>query len=338
MFNSIGSSSNFAQAGKSAADETVRAFAAARRNSTNFGKLAQKAATLRSEEKIAAMKAAQHVTKAGITAKTNVKTNELNLEGKEALRKGKRKAGALAAGGKLIASAGEYMNEPRKKRTIGSEDSWYDKQIKAQEEQIIKYSNLLSDNSGSSTSSETTNTSFSSETTNTSSTDSSASQSSSNGKTSALSLTSGGSKNTFTPEQTKAFDITGFYESDSSGGYNAFNTGGSKGGTVAHGSGDSSKTNTFGMPLTSMSIGQVKSLQAQGRLHAAGRFQFIANSLPEAAQFAGLSDTDMFTPENQNRMFLAFGNKYGTGRWVGLDKATPQERNAVQSAFNTWTP
>ena len=72
MFNSIGNSSNYAQAGKAAADETVRAFAAARRNSTNFGELAQKAGNLRSGEKIAAMKAAQQVTKAGINAKAAV--------------------------------------------------------------------------------------------------------------------------------------------------------------------------------------------------------------------------------------------------------------------------
>ena len=44
MFNSIGRSSNFAQAGKSAADETVRAFAASRRNAPKYGELAQKAA------------------------------------------------------------------------------------------------------------------------------------------------------------------------------------------------------------------------------------------------------------------------------------------------------
>ena len=169
-----------------------------------------------------------------------------------------------------------------------------------------------------------------------SSTTSNTSTNSTSGKAQALGSGTGGSKYTFTPEQVKAFDITGLYESDSSGGYNAFNTGGSAGGTIAHGSGDSSKTNTFGMPLTSMTIGQVKNLQAQGKLHAAGRFQFIGNSLPEAAQFAGLSDTDSFSPENQNRMFLAFGNKYGTGRWVGLDKASPEERNTVQSAFNNW--
>ena len=68
MFNSIGRSSNFSQAGKSAADDMVRSFAAARRNSPNMGKLAQTAATIRSKEKQDAMKAAAAVTKTGIQA------------------------------------------------------------------------------------------------------------------------------------------------------------------------------------------------------------------------------------------------------------------------------
>lgn len=333
MFNSIGKSSNFAQAGKAGADETVRAFAAARRNSTNFGELAQKAATLRSGEKIAAMKAAQHVAKAGVNAAASVKSNEVKIEGEQALRKGKRKAGALAAGGKLIASAGQYLDEPRKKRTIGSEDSWYDSQIKAQEEQLVKYSNLLNDSSNNSSSS--TNTDIAS----------TPSSGNNSGKVQALGSITEGTKTQpagfqFTPEQTKAFDITGHYESDSSGGYNAFNTGGSRGGTVAHGSGDSSKSNIFGKPLTQMTIGEVRQLGNSGKIHATGRYQFTHNtgSFGEAVNFAGLSDSDAFSPENQNKMFLAFGKKYGTSRWVGLNKASSDEVRAVQSAFNNWNP
>ena len=102
MFNSIGRSSNFAQAGKSAADETVRAFAASRRNSPKYGELAQKAANIRSKEKIAAMKAEQEVAMAGIRAKSNVTTSRIKTDAKMDLDKSKRKAGALAAAGKLL--------------------------------------------------------------------------------------------------------------------------------------------------------------------------------------------------------------------------------------------
>ena len=156
---------------------------------------------------------------------------------------------------------------------------------------------------------------------------------------STTSASAGGTNSVFTPEQIKAFDITGLYESDSSGGYNAYNLGGSKGGTVAHGSGNSSD-GAFGKPLTQMTIGEVRQLGNSGKIHATGRYQFTHNtgSFGEAVQFAGLSDNDLFNEENQNRMFLAFGQKYGTSRWVGLNKATPEERSAVQAAFNNWQP
>ena len=130
-FQGLGSSSNYAQAGKSAADETVRAFAASRRNSTDFGKLTQKAANIRSAEKQAAIKAGAQVTQAGIEAQAYVKQNEIKLEGEQARDKGKRKAGALAAGGKLIAAAGQYGGEKRTKREVGSEDSYFDTRIEA---------------------------------------------------------------------------------------------------------------------------------------------------------------------------------------------------------------
>ena len=77
QFSSIGRSSNFAQAGKSAADETVRAFAASRRNAPKYDKLAEDAVEMRSKEKIAAMKAEQEVALAGIKAKGSVKSHEI---------------------------------------------------------------------------------------------------------------------------------------------------------------------------------------------------------------------------------------------------------------------
>ena len=134
MFNSIGRSSNFAQAGKSAADDMVRSFAAARRNSPDYGKLAQTAATIRSQEKQAAMKAAAAVTKTGIQAAGNVQSAKIKIEAEGNLKKSKRKAGALATAGQLFGTAGSYAGEKRSKREIGSEDSWYDERIKTEKE------------------------------------------------------------------------------------------------------------------------------------------------------------------------------------------------------------
>lgn len=134
MFNSIGRSSNFAQAGKSAADDMVRSFAAARRNSPDYGKLAQTAATIRSQEKQAATKASAAVARAGIQAAGEVKSFKTKFNAEQELKGAKRKAGALATAGKMFSTAGSYAGEKRSKREVGSEDSWYDKQIKTQRE------------------------------------------------------------------------------------------------------------------------------------------------------------------------------------------------------------
>lgn len=130
MFNSIGRSSNFAQAGKSAADDMVRSFAAARRNSPDYGKIAQSAATIRSQEKQAATKAAAAVTRAGIQAAGNVASTKIKIKAQADLKQSKRKAGALATAGTMFSMAGLYAGEKRTKREIGSEDSWYDERIK----------------------------------------------------------------------------------------------------------------------------------------------------------------------------------------------------------------
>ncbi len=55
QFNSIGRSSNFAQAGKAAADDTLKAFIASRRNAPDYGKIVEKGMENRSAEKRAAI-------------------------------------------------------------------------------------------------------------------------------------------------------------------------------------------------------------------------------------------------------------------------------------------
>ena len=79
MFNSIGRSSNFAQAGKAAADDLVRSFAAARRNSPDYGKIAQSAASIRSQEKQAAMKALLLLLRQVFKLLVKLRLTKLNL-------------------------------------------------------------------------------------------------------------------------------------------------------------------------------------------------------------------------------------------------------------------
>lgn len=65
------------------------------------------------------------------------------------------------------------------------------------------------------------------------------------------------------------------------------------------------------MPLTRMTIGQVEKLQSQGRIFAAGAYQFTPGVLARARRDSGLSPSDPMTPENQTKMFfgLALGGK-----------------------------
>ena len=122
-------------------------------------------------------------------------------------------------------------------------------------------------------------------------------------------------------------NIISKYESnipDGMNGYDNMNRGGSAGGTVAHGSGTGRRI--FGRPLTDMTLGEVISLQQSGQLHAAGRYQFVAVSLPSAMNQAGLKATDRFDAANQDLMFAKFLKSSGPTAWVGLmEKGTTEE-------------
>ena len=158
MFNSIGRASNFAQAGKSAADDMVRSFAAARRNSPDYGKLAETAATIRSEEKQAAIKAQAAVTKTGIQAAGQVTAFKTKSKAEQELKGAKRKAGALATAGKMFSTAGSYAGEKRKKREVGSEDSWYDERIQQLKDSAAELREKIKNNGSTETTNTTTST------------------------------------------------------------------------------------------------------------------------------------------------------------------------------------
>ena len=83
-----------------------------------------------------------------------------------------------------------------------------------------------------------------------------------------------------------------------------------------------------------MTINEIDALGQAGKIHATGAYQFTHNtgSFKEAAQFAGLSGNDKFTPENQDAMALAFGQRYGWERWSGL-KRDSTARDAAIEAF-----
>ena len=149
--------------------------------------------------------------------------------------------------------------------------------------------------------------------------------------------------------QKQALNIISKYESATSGGYNAVNQIGIRGGTaVLPGSfsGDFRQMQQHkGRALTDMTVGEIMALQAekpgmsndewikQGRLHAVGRYQFIGMTLPGAAARAGIPTNAKFTPEVQDKIALQYLKEAGIGAWVGpRDKATKEERAIIEQA------
>ena len=107
-------SSDYSRAGKAVADDMVRSHAAARRNAPKYGKIIQAADNFRAGTKQAAIAAQAQVTRTGIDAAGRLEAHNIKLDAREGLRKARRKAGVLAAGGKLLAGAGDAFKEAPK--------------------------------------------------------------------------------------------------------------------------------------------------------------------------------------------------------------------------------
>ena len=119
-FQGIGAQGNYSQAGKAVADDTLRAFLAARRNSPNYGEMAITAADIRKTEKLATLKNQAEVAATRLTADADVKAKKMGIEAKSSLNTAKRKAGALGLAGQLFGkisdAGGEKPLEPYKGR------------------------------------------------------------------------------------------------------------------------------------------------------------------------------------------------------------------------------
>lgn len=138
----------------------------------------------------------------------------------------------------------------------------------------------------------------------------------------------------------QALDIISKYESPGAE-YNAMNQGtisDARGRAPQATYGKKTSKDIIGKNLTDMTIGEVigrqdrRLLNDQGFIHAAGRYQIIGNTLPEAMRGAGLKPTDAFSPENQDKMGLYLLRTGGPGKWEGLKRAKAQEIAIVQKA------
>jgi len=121
------------------------------------------------------------------------------------------------------------------------------------------------------------------------------------------------------------FDELLSFISKGEGGYNSMNQG-TRGGQIV-GSTHNAST-ILGRNLTEMTIGQIMNEQASGRLFAAGRYQIIPDTMKFALKSSGLSASDQFSPENQDKLAIALImykrpviNEYLKGGSVGLDEA-----------------
>ena len=144
------------------------------------------------------------------------------------------------------------------------------------------------------------------------------------------------------PIHKQALDIIAGPESG--GSYNAMNQGTINDKIV----GSTLDSNTkLGKNLTDMTIGEV--LQRQQWLmnrknpqvsnygvYAAGKYQFIPNTLPGVMKSAGLSPQDKFSSDNQDLMAIALLKERGIQPWtVGGSRYSAKERQIVEQARKT---
>ena len=135
-----------------------------------------------------------------------------------------------------------------------------------------------------------------------------------------------------TPTQSQALDVLGKYESDPVGSYNAMNEGGADGGRTVVGRSGPSK-GIIGANLVDLTVGEVLELQRAGRIHAAGRYQFIGNTLPGVVQRAGVPMDALFNERTQDLLGLTLLRERGINPWIGpSDKATAREREIIERA------
>ena len=141
---------------------------------------------------------------------------------------------------------------------------------------------------------------------------------------------------------TRFLDLVASKESESYGGYDAYNTGGANGGETAFGSGNSLEDKRYGKPISQLTVGEIKKLQANGQLHAAGRYQFIRGTFAEVADELGLSNDTVFDPATQDRMAVSrarwrvnnFGLASLNDEWIGLRKVPQAKINAAYASLD----
>lgn len=317
QFSSLSRRGNYAYAGRVAANDALNAFIAQKKRSPDFGKFISEAEKIKSQERINAIKRTQETFDAITNIEATSKINKIKTEADQNLSKSKRFAGVLGAAGQLVSGGANKLydvNQPKPERDTSIVD-YLSKMNTDLQKQIENQTNVIDSFPKPAETSPEKPKPVSFNKTTPSSTNSSTTQSFK-----------------FTPEQTKGLASIRRVESGPYG-YDAYNLGG-KTEFEPIGSGSAADGKQFGKPLTAMTISEIDALGQSGKIHATGAYQFTHNtgSFREAAEFAGLSGDDLFTPQNQDLMALKFGQKYGWQRWSGL-KLDPEARDSAIAGF-----
>jgi hypothetical protein len=316
QFSSLSRRGNYAYAGKVAANDALKAFIQQKRNSPDMGQLVLDAEKIKAKERLNAINRTKETFNTIANIEADSKINKIKTEADQNFTKSKRFAGVLGAAGQLVSGGANKLYDARNRDTDVDNSSltYYDNQINKTTNKIQEDRDLIDSLSKVSETPTENNSSTSTQTT-----------------PSALEPTTPQSFK-FTPVQAKGLSEIRRVESGPFG-YNAYNLGG-KTEFEPIGSGSAADGKRYGKPLTEMTINEIDALGQAGEIHATGAYQFTHNtgSFKEAAQFAGLSGNDKFTPENQDAMALAFGQRYGWERWSGL-KRDSTARDAAIDAF-----
>ena len=153
------------------------------------------------------------------------------------------------------------------------------------------------------------------------------------------------------PSYKRSADIVASYEAAGAG-YNAVNQIGIKGGRGVLGfSGDFHKMEQHGgRPMTDHTLDEILKLGEeasisndewiqQGKIHAAGRYQFIHKTLKGLVERHNLPRDLKFTPEVQDFLFLSLLQSGGLGQWIGpSDRANAEEKEFVRQTQAQLTP
>ena len=324
QFSSLSRRGNYAYAGKVAANDALKAFIQQKRNSPDMGQLVLDAEKIKAKERLNSIKRTKETFNTIANIEADSEINKIKTEADLNLTKSKRFAGVLGAAGQLVGGGINNLYDAKNRDTDVDNTSltYYDNQIDKVSGEI-QADRTLRDNL------QDTIDSFPKP----------AETSSEKPKPVSFNKTTPSSTNSstiqsfkFTPEQTKGLASIRRVESGPYG-YDAYNLGG-KTEFEPIGSGSAADGKQFGKPLTALTISEIDALGQSGRIHATGAYQFTHNtgSFREAAEFAGLSGDDLFTPENQDLMALKFGQKYGWQRWSGL-KRDPEARESAIAGF-----